>query len=405
MKSFPVYLSYNKRTVKNMKYDFDTVINRYGTNSLKYDFAKERGKPEGLLPMWVADMDFPAPPEVIGDIQKAAAHGIFGYTEPKEDYYEAVEAWFKERYNYSVKHEEFVITPGVVYSLAQTVLAYTKPNDSVIIQTPVYYPFYSVVCDNGRKLVKNPLIHKNGIYSMDFEDFERKAKENDVKLFILCSPHNPVGRVWTRHELITLNEICGRYGITIVSDEIHCDFVYGEHEHTVFGNLNENAVICTAPSKTFNLAGLQVSNIFIKDAGQRRKLKHQIDKSGYSQLNTLGLAACKSAYQKGGAWLSQLKEYLWGNIEFVQAFFSECLPEIKVIKPEGTYLLWLDFSAYGLPQKELDNLIISKAKLWLDSGTIFGEDGAGFWRINIACPRVTLEKALSQLEAADLCRQ
>ena len=276
--------------------------------------------------------------------------------------------------------------------------AYTNPGDSVMIQTPVYYPFFSLIRDNGRELVKNPLVYKDGKYKIDFEDFERKAAEHKVKLFVLCSPHNPVGRVWTRKELETLNEICKRYGIIVVSDEIHCDFIYNGHIHTILGHLNENAVICTAPSKTFNLAGLQVSNLFIKNTELRRKLEHEIRCSGYSQLNTIGLTACKSAYQHGGEWLNQLTAYLAGNISLVRNFLSDKLPKIKLIEPEGTYLLWLDFQELGLSQNELDNLITQKAKLWLSSGTTFGEDGNGFQRINIACPKALLETALVRLE-------
>ena len=380
-----------------MTYDFDKVIDRKGTNSIKYDFAKERGKPEDILPLWVADMDFPAPPQVLADIQKVVSHGIFGYTDVKDDYHEALNGWFKERFDFPVTKEETVKAPGVVFALAVAIRAYTAPGDSVMVQTPVYYPFYSVVRDNGRELVKNPLIYKDGKYTIDFEDFERKTAERKVKLFILCSPHNPVGRVWTRSELETMNDICQRHGVIIISDEIHCDFIYDGHIHTVFGCLNENAVICTAPSKTFNLAGLQVSNLFIKNTELRRKLESEINRSGYSQLNTIGLAACESAYRHGGEWLKQLMVYLAENINFTRNFLSDKLPKIKLAEPEGTYLLWLDCRELGLSQSELDNLIIQKAKLWLSSGTVFGEDGSGFQRINIACPRSTLETALSRL--------
>ncbi|MCL2070145.1 MAG: pyridoxal phosphate-dependent aminotransferase [Treponema sp.] len=383
-----------------MNYDFDKLIDRHNTNSLKYDFAKECGKGEGLLPLWVADMDFPAPPEVLADIQKVVSHGIFGYSDVKDDYYEAVGAWFNERFNYSVTREEIVKTPGMVFALAMAVRAYTESGDRVMIQTPVYHPFFNVVRDNGRELVKNALVYQDGKYFIDFEDFERKAAEHKVKLFLLCSPHNPVGRVWTRGELERLNGICERYGIIIVSDEIHCDFIWPPHSHTAFGLLNENAIICTAPSKTFNLAGLQMSNIFIKNTGLRRKLEKEINRSGCSQLNNIGLAACKSAYLNGGQWLSQLKLYLAGNISLVRDFLSEKLPQVKLVEPEGTYLLWLDFKEMGLTHDELDRLISEKAKLWLNSGTTFGDDGSGFQRINIACPRSILETALARLETA-----
>lgn len=380
-----------------MKYDFDTVINRYGTNSIKYDCAAERRKPEGLLPMWVADMDFPAPPEVLEDIHKAVSHGIFGYTEPKAEYYGAVADWFGSRFNYSVTPREILPTPGVVFALAHAVRAFTKPGEAVMIQTPVYHPFFSVVRDNGRTLVYNPLVYNEGKYSIDFDDFESKIAGNNVKMFILCSPHNPVGRTWTRTELERMNEICVKSDVTILSDEMHCDFIWSDHVHTCLGSLNDNAVIATAPSKTFNLAGLQVSNIFIKNAGLRKKLETEIDRSGYSQLNTLGIAACQSAYTKGAAWLEALNKYLAENIQLVREFLTAKIPNIKCVKPESTYLLWLDFSAYGLTQEELDRRITEGAKLWLSNGTIFGADGKGFQRMNIACPRATLTAALDRL--------
>jgi len=380
-----------------MTYDFDKIIDRRGTNSLKYDFAAERGKPSDLLPLWVADMDFAAPPEVVADLKNAAEHGIFGYTETKSDYDNAVIGWFRERFGYNIKPSEIVKTPGIVFALAQMVRAFTEPGDGVIIQTPVYYPFYDVVRDNGRELLLNPLKLENEKYFIDFDDFECKAASSNAKMFILCSPHNPVGRVWTHDELERLNEICERYGILVISDEIHCDFVYDGNSHTVFGKLNENAIIATSPSKTFNLAGLQVSNIFVKNAELKRKLKLELRKSGYSQLNTLGLTACKSAYQHGAEWVDQLNNYLYGNVALVREFLATKLPKIKLIEPEGTYLLWLDCRELGLSQHELDSLITNQAKLWLSSGTTFGADGEGFQRINIACPRATLEEALTRL--------
>ncbi|MDR0223075.1 MAG: pyridoxal phosphate-dependent aminotransferase [Oscillospiraceae bacterium] len=383
-----------------MKYDFDAVINRKNTNSLKYDFAAERGKPDGLLPMWVADMDFPAPVEVLEDMGKIVERGVFGYTEVKDDYYEAVGGWFGERFGYSAGKNETVKTPGVVFALAMAVRAFTKPGDGVIIHTPVYYPFFEVIRENGAKTVENPLIYKDNEYLIDFGDFEDKIKTENVKLFLLCSPHNPVGRVWTGRELERLNEICAKHGVVTVSDEIHCDFVWEGHKHVCFGTLNEDAVIATSPSKSFNLAGLQTANIFIKNAGLRRAFKAEIGKSGYSQLNALGLAACQSAYTKGGEWLERLKEYISGNIGAVREFLAKRLPKIKLVEPEGTYLLWLDFSEYGLSQARLDSLIVNEAKLWLDCGTMFGANGEGFQRINVACPKKTLNKALFRLEKA-----
>jgi len=383
-----------------MKYDFETVIDRRGTNSLKYDFARERGMPEGLLPLWVADMDFPAPPEILADLRQAVDHGIFGYSEAKDGYYEAVIGWFDSHFGYRPSRREIVKAPGVVFALAQAIRAYTRPGEAVLIQPPVYYPFHNCVRENGRVLVTNPLVYDGGRYAVDFEDFERKIAEHRVKMFILCNPHNPVGRVWTRDELAAMNEICGRRGVIIMSDEIHCDFVWPGHAHTCLAALNENAVIATAPSKTFNLAGLQIANIFVKNKALRDKLKSEISLSGYSQLNTLGLLAGQSAYAKGGPWLAALKSYLEGNIGFARAFLKERLPRIRLVEPEGTYLLWLDFSAYGLTQAELDRRVTGRAKLWLDGGTMFGPEGENFQRVNIACPKTTLAEALGRLESA-----
>jgi cystathionine beta-lyase len=380
-----------------MLYNFGTAVDRRGTNSLKYDFAKERGKPDGLLPMWVADMDFPAPPEVIEDLHKTVGHGIFGYTEVKQDYYDALIAWFSSHFGFTFHRRDVVKTPGVVFALALSVKAFTEPNDSILIQTPVYYPFYEVISSNERNIIENPLLNIDGKYEIDFDDFERKIKENAVKMFILCSPHNPVGRVWRVEELTRIRDICDKYGVLVISDEIHCDFVRGGFRHTCFGTLSENCIIATAPSKTFNLAGLQIANNIIKDAKLRQKFKTEIEKTGYSQLNTMGLAACQSAYTHGEKWLSELLKVLEENILTVDAFLKENIPKIKLTVPEGTYLLWLDFTAYGLSQETLERKIEDSAHLWLDSGTMFGEGGKGFFRMNIACPKVTLLEALKRL--------
>ncbi|HHT25929.1 MAG TPA: pyridoxal phosphate-dependent aminotransferase [Firmicutes bacterium] len=380
-----------------MMYDFDILINRYNTDSVKYDFALERGKPADVIPMWVADMDFAAPPEVLADIQKAVTHGIFGYTEVKDDYYQALSSWFSSRFGFHFNDKDVIKVPGVVFALAQAVVAFTQPSDSVIIQTPVYRPFYQVVETNGRKLVCNPLVYTNGTYAIDFADFERKVRTENVKLFILCSPHNPVGRVWERGELEELNRICVKYGVIIVSDEIHCDFVYPGYKHTCFGLINEDAVIATAPSKTFNLAGLQAANIVVKNTDLRNKLAATVANTGFGHLNTIAYAACRSAYAHGAAWLEQLIQYLAENIRLVRDFLATELPDVKLCEPQGTYLLWLDFAAYHLTQDELDRRMTEGARLWLNSGTIFGKEGHGFQRMNIACPKATLQTALERL--------
>lgn len=384
--------------------NFDEIIDRKNTSSLKYDFAKRRGKPENLLPLWVADMDFKVSQEVLDAIHKRVDHGIFGYSEVQEEYFEAVSSWMREKHNWEVEEGWLIKTPGVVFALAMAVRAFTEPGDSVLIQQPVYYPFSEVIKDNGRVIVDNTLyLGEDGKYHIDFADFERKAEENHVKLFFLCNPHNPVGRVWSREELERLGEICVRKDIIVVSDEIHHDFVF-KGQHLVFADLSEElknrTITCTSPSKTFNLAGLQVSNIFIANQKIRRKFRKQIGAAGYSQLNTLGLIACEAAYRYGSEWHRQLMEYLRGNIAFVREYLKERLPQIKLIEPEGTYLVWLDFSELGLTEEERETLIVKKAGLWLDSGAMFGVSGEGFERINLACPRAILKQALESLEKA-----
>lgn len=387
-----------------MSCQFDEIIERKGTNSLKYDFAVEHKKPTDLLPLWVADMDFQTPPAVINALIKSAQHGIFGYSESKQSYFDTLQRWYFENFNWDIQNKWLVKTPGVVYAICTAIRALTKKGDAVLIQPPVYYPFSESILVNDRKLVTNPLIYANGKYSIDFEDFESKIVENDVKLFILCSPHNPVGRVWTKDELIRLGNLCVKHDVLIVSDEIHADFVYKGHTHIVFASLKkeylDRTITCTAPSKSFNLAGLQVSNIFIANHDIRHQFKDEIIKSGYSQLNTMGLVACQTAYECGRDWLDDLKVYLAENLKFTREFLSEKLPQIKLVEPQGTYLIWIDCRELGLSEDQLEDFILNKAKLWLDSGTIFGSEGKGFERINIACPKSTLEKALKRLEQA-----
>ncbi|NLL76355.1 MAG: pyridoxal phosphate-dependent aminotransferase [Clostridiales bacterium] len=383
---------------------FDEIIVRKNTSSIKYDFTKQRGMPEDVLPLWVADMDFKVSDKILEALHERTAHGIFGYTEVGEEYFEALRIWMKKKHDWDIDRRWLVKTPGVVFALAMAIQAFTEAGDAVMLQQPVYYPFREVIENNNRKLVDNTLyLGEDDRYYMDLEDFERKAEENHVKLFILCSPHNPVGRVWSKEELEKLGDICIRKDILVVSDEIHEDFVF-KGKHNVFANLSEEirnrTITCTSPSKTFNLAGLQISNILISNPQIRHKFKAQIAASGYSQLNTLGLTACEVAYRYGEEWHTKLMEYLRGNIEFVRKYLRERIPQIKMTEPEGTYLIWLDFRELGLTEKERENLIINKAGLWLDEGTIFGESGAGFERINIACPREILRQALEKLEAA-----
>lgn len=384
-----------------MTYNFDEVIDRKGTNCLKYDFAVERGYPEGVLPFWVADMDFRTAPPVIEELERRVQHGIFGYTDPGADYRAAVWNWMKTQHDWTPAVGSLTITPGVVFALGMAVQSFTAPGDAVLIQQPVYYPFSSIILGNDRQLVNSPLVLKDGHYEIDFVDFEQKITSKNVKLFLLCNPHNPAGRVYTRDELQKMATICLQHGVTIVADEIHNDFIRKGYEHTVLASLGndiaQHVVTCTAPSKTFNLAGLQISNIFIENESMRQKFRATIDHAGYSQPNALGMFAAQAAYEKGLPWLEALRDYLEQNYQKTKAFLAQHLPKVTLIEPEGTYLLWLDFRAYGLSAKELDHLIVHEANLWLDSGHIFGKDDEGFERLNIACPWATLEQGLKQL--------
>lgn len=384
------------------KYDFDSVIDRKNTSSLKYDFGIERKGRDDLLPLWVADMDFKLPNEVLQDITDRVNHGIFGYTDPKEDYLLAVTNWYERQFGWKAQKDWILVTPGVVFAIALAIRAYTNEGDAVLIQQPVYYPFSECILDNNRRLVNNQLHYEEGRYTIDFEDFEKKIVENNVKLFLLCSPHNPVGRVWTEEELKQMVKICLKHGVLILSDEIHSDFIYKDRKHHVLASLSEeikeNCIICNSPSKTFNMAGLQISNIVIPNEKLRNLFELEIGKAGYSQINTIGLVATKSVYTKGYEWYVELKEYLWNNYLYAKQFIETQLPQIRVIESEGTYLLWLDCSGLNLTHTELEVRIIDKAKLWLDSGIIFGEETALFQRINYACPRSILEEALQRLK-------
>lgn len=387
-----------------MSIDFDTVPNRRGTNCFKYDFAREMGMPEDVLPLWVADMDFPTAPAVLERLHALAEHGIFGYTGVKDAYFSAVHNWYAQRFGWETQRSWLVTTPGVVFAIAIAIRAFTQTGDAILIQQPVYYPFANKVTENDRQLVVNPLILKNGRYEMDFADMERKIADNHVKMLLLCSPHNPVGRVWTKEELLRVGEICQKHGVLVVSDEIHADFTYAGHTHRVFASVKSEfadfTITCTAPSKTFNLAGLQNSNIFIPNRQLRHAYKKELSACGCGGTNCMGMAACQAAYEAGADWLEQLKQYLAGNLAYVRQFLREKLPDIALIEPEGTYLVWLDLRKLGLTEQQQRQLIVQDAKLWLDTGTLFGQGGEGFERINIACPRATIEQAMQRLERA-----
>ena len=384
-----------------MKYNFDKIIDRKHASCIKWDIPLEGGMPTDVLPMWVADMDFETVPEVKERLLEVAAHGIYGYTGRDDAYYQAVCDWFASRFSWKIEKNWIVSTTGVVLALAAAVRAFTKEGDAVLIQQPVYYPFSNVVTRNNRKLVVSQLKECSAHYEMDFVDLETKIQEHQVKMMILCNPHNPIGRVWTREELERLAEICSKYQVQIVADEIHCDFIRPGFTHVPFATLqhpwSKQAVVCTAPSKTFNLAGLQASNIIIPDEAIRRAYTTELNAMASFGAGMFGIEACKTAYQTGAEWVDELNAYIDGNYQYLKAYLEEYLPKVKAAELQGTYLLWLDFRAYGFSDKELSQKMLQEAKIWLDDGTMFGAGGSGFMRVNIAAPRAYIERAAGQL--------
>ena len=387
-----------------MQYDFDTPIDRTHTWSIKHDFKKENGKADDILPFWVADMDFRSPDSVVEALKKAVDHGIFGYSRADESYFDAVAAWYQKRHHLTLQPEWMTCTPGIVFALSIAVRAFTQEGDAVLIQPPVYHPFSRAILRNKRTLVENPLVLKDGHYEMDLEDLEQKVLDEHVKLMILCNPHNPVGRVWTREELTALADICLRHHVYVISDEIHGDFVWQGHEQTPYASISEEAclhsMMCTAPSKTFNLAGMATSNLFIPDPEMRRKFRSELLDVGQENMNRLGLFACRAAYEGGGEWLDQLIGYLAGNLALVRDFCKNRVPQIQLVEPEGTYLAWLDCRELGMTDDELMAFFSDEAKVWLDPGTHSGEQGSGFMRFNLGSSRSVIAQALDQIEAA-----
>lgn len=384
-----------------MKQIFDEKIDRFGTACTKFDSIPRNGYPMDTIPMWVADMDFRAPKCVQDALREAVEFGIFGYSLPDESYFEAVRGWFLRHHGWEVKREWMMHTPGSDTALAATVRAATKENDAVLLMPPVYYPFYDVVRFNNRRLVESHLNYDDGRYTMNFEDMERKIKDNDVKLLLLCNPHNPVGRVWTPEELQQVGALAEKYGLTVVSDELHSDFAFPGHPHTPFlkacPQLQDRTVVCTSPSKSFNLAGLRTSNIFIPGEDLRAAFKTKLDAAAIREPNMLGFVACKAAYNGGEEWLADCKAYMQGNLAYVREFLQKNLPQIKLVEPEGTYVAWLDCTGLGLNKEQLDDLILNKARIWLDTGSIFGECSALFQRVVLACPRSVVEEAMGRL--------
>ncbi|MDR2615435.1 MAG: pyridoxal phosphate-dependent aminotransferase [Oscillospiraceae bacterium] len=384
-----------------MDYNFDEIVDRRNTKSVKHDFAGRSGKPGyNCIPLWIADMDFRCPPAVREAITARAEHGIYGYSEADDDYFTAVKQWMRVRHGWSVEPHWLVKTEGVLPAVSAAIHVLTKQGDAVMVQTPAYNQFNMLIDYNKRKLVKNALTLRDGRYEVDFEDFERRIVRDNVKLFILCSPHNPVGRVWTDSELARMGGVCLEHGVKIISDEIFADFVYTGRRHSVFAELGREyadvTVTCTAPTKTFNMSGMPVSNIFITNDELRDDFQDELRARGYLGCGVMPLLGCQAAYESGGPWLDALLKYLEGNVALARGFVGERLPEIGWIEPEGTYLLWLDFRGLGFWARELEAFLADEAQILLNS-----EPGAeGFMRVNVACPRAVLKQALLRLERA-----
>jgi cystathionine beta-lyase len=383
-----------------LKYNFDEIVDRKPTESVKWNGVKKLYGRDDVIPMWVADMDFKSPPDVIEALKKRAEHGIFGYPMLDDYYFDPFINWIETRHGSEVKKEWIVTTDGVVDALKVAILAYSKPGDNVVIQTPVYYPFYNIIKSNGRMIIKNSLKFENRNYSMDFDDLEKKLSLKRTKLFILCNPHNPVGRVWKREELEKLLQLCVKHNVILLSDEIHSDLVFSPNKHipifSISQDIKESSLTFYAPSKTFNLAGLKASFVVIPNEQLRTEYKNVIESLTSDNLNIFGMVAAKVAYERGKDWLNDLLSYLMSNIDYVYNFFNEKLPKIKLQKPEGTYLMWLDFRAYGDEQKVKD-ILVNKAKVGLEEGSIFGEEGKGFFRMNIGCSISILKDASNNI--------
>lgn len=378
-----------------MKYDFDKTIDRRATNSYKWDSATE-----GVLPMWVADMDFRTAPAIIDALQKRVAHGIFGYTRVPDAYYDAVTSWFSRRHGWDIDREWIIYTSGVVPAVSAVIKALTVPGDKVIVQTPVYNCFFSSIRNNGCEIVSNPLRRTADTYEMDFAALERCAADPRAKVMLLCNPHNPAGRVWTPDELTRLGNICLRNGVTVVSDEIHCELVYQGVKYTPFASLSDaflhRSVTCVSPSKAFNIAGLQIANIVAFDNDMRSRIDKAININEVCDVNPFGVAATIATYNEGEEWLNQLVDYLHGNYEAMAEFCRRELPEFPITRLEGTYLVWMDCSSLGMPSDALEHALLEDARLWLNAGTMYGAEGEGYMRWNIACPRSVMLDGLNR---------
>ncbi|WP_294588505.1 MalY/PatB family protein [uncultured Bacteroides sp.] len=380
-----------------MKYDFNEIIPRRHTNSYKWDSATD----EDVLPLWVADMDFRTAPPVVEALQKRVEHGIFGYTKVPSAYYEAITNWFARRHVWQIDKDWIIYTSGVVPALSAIIKALTKPGDRVLVQTPVYNCFFSSIRNNNCEVVDNPLIYTNRTYHIDFTNLERLTADPNVKLMLLCNPHNPAGRVWTREELTRLGEICLRNNVIVVADEIHCELVYPGHTYTPFASISKtflmNSVTCTSPSKAFNLAGLQIANIISADEEVRMRIDKAININEVCDVNPFGVEALMAAYNNGEEWLEELKHYLAENYSYLKEYFNEHLPQFPVTMLEGTYLVWVNCSVLQQRSKDIVETLLKEEKLWVNEGSMYGEAGNSFIRINIACSREVLTDGLNRL--------
>ena len=383
--------------------NLDQVIDRRGTASLKWDFQKRLAGEEGLLPLWVADMDFPAPRQVRAALRRRVRHGVFGYTREPESWFEAASAWTRSRHGWDLSREWLLACPGVVPAVNLAILAFTAPGERVVIQPPVYYPFAAGIRNNGREVLENPLALKDGAYGLDLEHLERSVDER-TRLLILCSPHNPVARVWRKEELQGLAEVCLRRGLVVVSDEIHCDLVLPGHRHlptaALSGEVARRTVTLLSPTKTFNLAGLGGSLAVIPDPGLRRRFRAAKEALWTGVANACSVVAAEAAWRHGARWLERVLAYVAGNHRFLTDYLATRLPAARVFPLEGTYLAWLDFRALGFSDGELKERILRRARVWLDDGPMFGTGGEGFQRLNLACPRAVLREALERLAPA-----
>ena len=383
-----------------MEYNFDEIIPRRNTKSYKWDSAAD----EGVLPMWVADMDFRTAPPIVNALLMRVQHGIFGYTKVPDSYFEAVKDWFFRRHGFNINTDWILYTTGVVPALSAIILAITKPRDKIIVQTPVYNCFFSSIRNNRCEIVNNNLIYSNGNYSIDFDDLEQKASDPDAKLLQLCNPHNPTGRVWTYDELKKLGDLCLKYNVLVVSDEIHCDLVYSGHKHIPFASISEQfangSVTCIAPSKTFNLAGLQVANILAADPVVRQKIDKALNINEVCEISPFAVEATIAAYShpRSEEWFNQLITYLWDNYQLVLRFFEDHLPQFRITPLQATYLVWIDCSSLKISSRDFSTLLLKRGKIWLNEGTIYGDAGEGFIRLNIACSRILLREGLDRFK-------